>query len=505
VNIRKICAESKYRYVEFAICGVFAIFYLWLAAQVPYTHDDWDWGLPVGLEHLLTANINGRYAGNFFEVVMTRSEVMKALIIGICNLSIPLIIASLVFPGSEKAAVTNRIACFLLGNILLLTIKRTIWQQTLGWIAGYANFGISAVFLLIVVRQLLRVFHTSPAEPQPRPLFLAAVFVCTLVGQLFLENVAIYVVLASSLVLFLYYKKTKRISRLYLLMVIAGVIGIVLLFNSSIYATLWSDGEAIGGNRQLHMNSQSSIRSLVVLCLKQFAYLPSKIWADNLVLCLGIILLLDVLLINKNGLRTSLRCVLCIVNTVFACVFLFHRLAALSTRLYLLSVNFVSGLFFLTILWELYLLYKEDLPHFWALAFLWASPLCLQLPLVFTSESGARLFLTSNVLLMYFAAFLFRSCLQYLSKKQWLTCALGCISILLILYHGNIYSEIGACKQQRDEIIADAIATGADAITLPQYPHLEYLWLPNPLQEHRLRYFKGFFGLAEEVTITFEQ
>ena len=44
-------------------------FYVWIAAQIPYTHDDWDWGLEVGMQHLLKADINSRYVGNLIEVI----------------------------------------------------------------------------------------------------------------------------------------------------------------------------------------------------------------------------------------------------------------------------------------------------------------------------------------------------------------------------------------------------------------------------------------------------
>ena len=40
--------------------GVLLIFLaacLYIAWKVPYTHDDWDWGLPVGVERLGTAGM----------------------------------------------------------------------------------------------------------------------------------------------------------------------------------------------------------------------------------------------------------------------------------------------------------------------------------------------------------------------------------------------------------------------------------------------------------------
>ena len=47
------------------------IFYLFLALSVPYSAtDDWLWGMEEGLRWWLGGMLNGRYAGNFFAVVM---------------------------------------------------------------------------------------------------------------------------------------------------------------------------------------------------------------------------------------------------------------------------------------------------------------------------------------------------------------------------------------------------------------------------------------------------
>ena len=71
-------------------------FYLWVAAQIPYTHDDWDWGLEVGMQHLLKADINSRYVGNLIEVIITRSVILKTLIMGMILTLIPVSITIIV-------------------------------------------------------------------------------------------------------------------------------------------------------------------------------------------------------------------------------------------------------------------------------------------------------------------------------------------------------------------------------------------------------------------------
>ena len=81
-------------------------FCLWLAAQIPYTHDDWDWGLSNGIEQLLTASINSRYVGNLIVVALTRSVLLKDLVMALTFTLLP--VAALrflqsVLPLAEKA------------------------------------------------------------------------------------------------------------------------------------------------------------------------------------------------------------------------------------------------------------------------------------------------------------------------------------------------------------------------------------------------------------------
>ena len=82
-------------------------FYLWVAAQIPYTHDDWDWGLEVGMQHLLKADINSRYVGNLIEVIITRSVILKTLIMGMILTLIPVsitIIVGMFIPKERKSS-----------------------------------------------------------------------------------------------------------------------------------------------------------------------------------------------------------------------------------------------------------------------------------------------------------------------------------------------------------------------------------------------------------------
>ena len=51
----------------------------------PYTHDDWAWGTQIGIDRLnsLFKDYNGRWLGNIFVIALTRSRIIRALIIAL--------------------------------------------------------------------------------------------------------------------------------------------------------------------------------------------------------------------------------------------------------------------------------------------------------------------------------------------------------------------------------------------------------------------------------------
>ena len=91
------------------IYSVFMAFCIWMAAQIPYTHDDWDWGISNGIEQLLGATLNARYVGNFFVVIMTRSKFLKTLIMGMGYFLIPYGLSSLaVWKQTEESSISGK-------------------------------------------------------------------------------------------------------------------------------------------------------------------------------------------------------------------------------------------------------------------------------------------------------------------------------------------------------------------------------------------------------------
>ena len=49
--------------------------------------------------------------------------------------------------AGEHARMLRFNICFLFGTLLMVTINSAIWRQTHGWIAGFSNFVVSALFI----------------------------------------------------------------------------------------------------------------------------------------------------------------------------------------------------------------------------------------------------------------------------------------------------------------------------------------------------------------------
>ena len=363
--------------VDIPVYILVAVFYFWLAAQIPYTHDDWDWGLNIGLTQLFTANLNARYAGNFFEVIMTRSELLRILIMG----------------------------------------------------SGY--------FLL--------------------PMALAA----------------------------------------------AAVLGLVIVFTSSIYQELWTTGKAVSGYRKLFVNSVSGIWETVGSCLVQAKNLSFRIFEENLTLMLGITALLTLVTLLKKNVSKAIRVVFTSLNSLFFLYFLLNRyweLVGGDGWKFL-----ISTVIFLLMTVEICLVFRHDRAQKNRLLFTWLSVAGVMLPLLVTSEHGPRMFFTSNALLILFALQLLGLALETANKKTLavsLTAALV-VTVLLSGYFGKVYYEIGEAKRERVEYIAQEVEAGSGVILIPQYPHTEFIWRPNPVNDLRVRYFKEFYGIPMETSLYF--
>lgn len=492
---------SKFRLNKYILVyGVVLAFYLWMAAQIPYTHDDWDWGISNGIEQLLYATLNSRYVGNFFAVVMTRSQLLKVLIMGVGYFIIPYGLATFAAQDKKENQQEQKLCAFLLCNVMLFMLPHEIWRQTYSWVAGFANYVVSAVFLMVWIREIRLVFSQHSEKRTACLWELLLCFAASFMLQMFLENLAIYTVLLGAFLCGVLLVRDKKIPLKNALMLLGAVLGLFVMFSSRIYTSLWSTGEAVSGYRSLSVGTQYSLMTTIYMLLSQASLLAPLIFVENTTQCLVILGLLTTLMLQKEQ-RKLCTYALCAVNGLFALYILYRHvggnLTAEEEGFIPLAVN---GLFFLTVAGETILLLRGYKSALGVALTIWFSVPGVILPLVFTLETGERLFFTSNVFLILFAAMLLMEQADKFCLRR-MNVLLLVAALVLMCFHGYIYHAIGVCKRERDMLMEQAIRENADSITLPNYPHGDYLWGPNPVGEKRQGLFRTFYHLPENIEI----
>ncbi len=483
--------------------AIFAVFFLLLAAQIPYTHDDWDWGIENGIDQLFHATLNSRYAGNFFEVIMTRSELVKIILMGATYFLIPFMLSRIA--AQEFSATTaTRTFLFLACNGFLFSMHHILWRQTYSWIAGFANYCISALFLMLWIFELFRLYDDSDQPKKDSVFHCVFYFAVAFLGQLFIENLAIYCCLIAIFLCVCYYRRCKKIPYRVIAMSVACIIGLVIMFSSSIYGSIVSDGSAVGDYRKVPMFSHGGIFHFLYQLLLSTARLSSRMYTLNPILSIVLLLLLSYLMRRENipNMRFYRKANL-ILGIALLPLCIYDCFSHHATWMYFVDF-LVSACYFLTVTKECRLLYHGNLRR--KLLVLWFSAPLVIAPLAVTSEIGRRLFYTSNLFVILFALILLNDILHSASAqeyKHWLKLCIACVATSMIFYT-VIYACIGHCKRERDEIIRNAVETGAEEIVLPNYPFKFYLHWPNPTKEHRVEYFKSFYKIPLDTEITFK-
>lgn len=504
----KLSKKSFYTWgLFFAFSCIFLAFYIWLSGNIPYTHDDWDWGLAIGMKHLLQADINSRFVGNFLEVFMTRSILFKTIFLGILYWLIPFLLCL-------SLKIEHRWIGYLTANGLMLCIPIPVWQQTFGWIAGAANFVTSAACLLLflhLVKPILikQNFHFSSLQ-------LTAITILCFLSQMFIENLTLYFI-GAAFFLLLYTKIIyKKWSFPCILICVSSILGAVIMFSGQMYTELFSTGQSIDGYRKLAAANRT-LPDFIKESLRRFLYemMPNiwmKPWKITAVICFAMILC--IFLCKKKGYWLGI-----ITHSITLAVILFFwkkgytkDFRILEEKEQWLCAGFAIYIF-LTISISLFIFIEANcFTKIWLLL-LWCSPCILMVPTLFINALGPRIYCTGEIVMLFFFMQLLEMILEKFNLEKyphsfpmWKFSYFIIVFIMLSnrCYHfGKIYSDIGKVNKERLEKIEKCKGEEAQKLTLPSFPHSEYLWLPNPVDESRVVYFKDFYGLPPQTKLTF--
>lgn len=485
------CKTMIYRRIIYLI---FFLFFFFLAYNVPYCHDEWQWGLPERIELMKNGfeNYNGRYLGNILALLITRSVWLKALILAIFELWLLFIISQTITKSTAHAV---QIFLQLFSVFLLLALPKTLFSQSYGWPAAFVNF-VPPVVLFLVYYNLTEQTYWS-ANPHYKLFATISVLPLGFATQLFSEHITVFTVIYALWMTLLCIIRYKKIHLVYLNYLIGTIAGAFLMFSNGAY-----HNAATGKDGYKHIGFSINI------LLEQFR---TKLW-DNLLLNNWILnILIAVSLTYFIGRKEKNR----LISTLLEVILLGYCTYAAFHRIYpswnftgneivnewievFLSLMFVTAI--LLSIWRC--VHKKRRS---SICILYFSSICVALPLLAANPIGPRCFFVSYI---FQAIVLIALLNQIFSEAQGNLFTLNVCILTAVLTVGIIYlrmfSVIGNADRYRAQLITSGINNKQTEITLPLLPYSDYYWTTVPVNETWERRFKDFYHIPQNITLNFQ-
>lgn len=488
----------------YAIYLFMFLFWLWVSSQAPYTNDDWDWGLPVGMEQLLTASVNSRYSGNLIIVCITRSRVFKTVFCGCLSWALPFVLSRIDSEVSDK----DKLFLFVFSNFILLTMSRMIWRQTYGWLSAYANY-ITSGFCLVVIYIIYKKIISDPelvfSWKRAVPLFIFIVF-----SMLFIENLTIYFFAVAAAAFILACISKKNVGYCAVIFA-AAFVAVPIMFSSPSYAFLFEKGYSIG--RSVSIGAGNSLSDSLNAAVRMFNYFLPAIYELNAVSCAFLLAALCGMLRLIVPKKSFFNHAFFICNALLGALLLLNYFGVhLPDFLMRDDGNtHLSGAFLILVSVEMiYIICRSNNRQFSLMqGFLWFSTILIILPLLVTNNSGGRLYFNSILIMLIFTIEFYCYYIKTTPPspkifKPLFTCVLVPV-LLLSAYTANIYRVIGKIDREQRSIISQAVEAGDSKIYLPAYSpmHETYIFAPMAEGEYRLNFFKQFYNIDPDVEIIY--
>ncbi|UOB21209.1 DUF6056 family protein [Macrococcus armenti] len=275
------------------------LFYFIVSICIPLTGDDWTWKSAEGIKRLKSGfyNYNGRYISNVLEIILVRSSILKVLFMTFTSYY------TLIFINK---IIDNKLHPFV-SFILICLLPIPVFAQTYGWVAGFVNYNISILLVLIMIN-----IYKSTAN-NTKNLELLYYFCFALISMLFVEHVTIYLFLISIFFNVKFYICNKMINKKYFSLFIGHLFGMIIMFSNKAYMSIFLGEDTyrtIQDERPFltkatqifveQMNILFGIYNLPILILlfSLFIILLNKYKVNPIIIKIGIYLFLLNILIN---------------------------------------------------------------------------------------------------------------------------------------------------------------------------------------------------------------
>lgn len=467
-----------------------------LCFMFPYTHDDWAWGSSIGIERLnsLFYNYNGRWAGNLFVILLTRNNVLKALVMAFSIISICLLSANII----NKQKRTN---IFILCCSLFLLMPKPTFAQGFAWLSGFTNYVLPMVCVLIYIYLNKNIFEgkTYFSKKSIIPLFALG-----FIGSLFVEHVTIYnVCLAFACILYTKIKQ-KKVYLSQIFYMVGSCFGAGLMFSNKAYFSILSSSDTYQSISQ---------DNIIISSIKAyFNDISSNLIFNNVFLNIAIIILLSIFtskILKKDKVKfknmiISIYILLCMFTVYNILCFIYPNWNIILNYTKYLN-GFLSGGFIILLIFYVFLVIDNKKIKS-RMLFSLISIILLTGPLLVVKPIGPRCFVP-----MYCMWILFTADLYCLSVKQQEKIDLVLVSILIVglVYLLSIYGYIFKINTIRENYIKsekeniEEYLNENEALLLPKLPYTDYMQCGNPSNKNFEERFKMFYKINKNIDLKF--
>lgn len=458
--------------------GVIAVALVLVATQFPRSGDDWAWGTSIGTARLDTffAGYNGRYLGNLTVLALMHATWVIPLVIALTLCLLMWLVADLAGQRDLVGVVASA--------ALLVAMPLVVWQQTVVWVAGFTNYAFATVALLVFLRSTRR--DLEGGSPRLGAASGVGLFVLAVAGQLFIEHVTIFVVIASiGVVAARLFVRSLRLTARSVVWAVGSLTGAAMMFSNSAY---W--GTSQSGDQYQHLGEASAGHSKIVAAILQgTGGISQYAVAINLVLngaLLALVACLVLLARQRTGTVRPLQAaavVLAVVGfasgaAVGASVQSTHYFGQLSGWSWVPALSMFSAI----VLSGLSLV--DDRRRATTVVALAVAVVVLIAPLAAVKPYGPRNFLPSYVMMAAIALLLLAEIRSRLRSPSigGTVAVLGGVTLVAVLTgYFVIYHVIAQAGQERLTEIRQAVASGHHSARVYTLPYPGYVHVGDPV------------------------
>jgi len=462
-----------------------------LSYLFPYTGDDWAWGSNIGIDRFSTQfhDYGGRYFGYIIVMILTRCRVLKAFTEAI----VLTLIIILVLPKSVRK---SKPSILLISSFLIFCVPKLVLRQAIVWTAGFSNYVISTLLVLIYVNYCNKHLKDNTYENHFSNKDAIPIAMLGFVTALIVENITIFIIfmaVASNIFLFIKFKKIILAHFCYL---ISSVIGAVVMFSNSAYHNIASNAD---GYRNVGFISTAKTNFVNII--------GKELFVDNWVLNIFILFSVATLLIKNwtmiyNILKKVITLICFGIIALSVAYSVFIDLSAIIYRKkneYVISSSVVTIFFCFALLFFFILMsYVKEQKN--KMLFFLFSIASLTSPLLVVSPIGSRCFFITYVFFVMIVVNLLDSLM--IKENAIIMGLFVCMVCMAGANWFRIYAPVYKADINRINTIESAVSSGLDKVSIKHYPHESYLWCSVPqtgtIWEYR---YKLFYGLPVKMAI----